>query len=265
MRSVDVGVDAARILESPGSGEVRAVFSRALYLHLPGGLVVLTSTRVPRGPLHLRVAGVPEVPPRCPVSAAAGWLRIGDHVCSLELPVWSRRLPSASSLARTRHTAREWLPDLAPALDIGPARGARLADGAVAALRCGDLSSFAALVGGRGPGLTPVCDDILAGVLMAACAIGTGAQTLRQCVLQVATNDIASAFLACASRGRCIEPVHDLLDGLANADRRAVRSAVLELGRFGGSSGAALTYGIRAGLLELPPTVDRRIVDSSVG
>jgi hypothetical protein len=100
---------------------------------------------------------------------------------------------------------------------------------------------------------------------MAACAIGTGSQTLRRCALQVPTNEIARAFLACASRGRCIEPVHDLLDGLADADRGAVRSAVAELGRFGSSSGAALTYGIRVGLLELPPTVDRRIVDSSVG
>jgi len=79
---------------------------------------------------------------------------------------------------RTCHQAREWLPDLGPALDVGPAGSAGV------------------------PG--------------------------------------------------CIEPAHDLLDGLVNGDHRAVRSAVDELDRFGGASGAALTCGIRAALLALP-------------
>jgi hypothetical protein len=257
MRAVDIGDDAARILESPGPGRVRAVFPRALYLHVPGGLVVVASASAPRGPLHLRVSALPAVAPRCPVAVVPGSLRIGDHACSFELPVWSRRLPSAWSLARARHVAREWLPELGPTLDAGPAGCPGLPDGALAALRRGDLPSFAALVGGRGAGLTPVGDDILAGVLLVACVIGSGSpsrsRTLQQCAHLVPTNDIARAFLACASQGRCIEPVHDLLDGLADADRHAVRAAVDELDRFGSSSGAALTYGIRAALLALPP------------
>jgi hypothetical protein len=265
VNSVDIGVDAARVLQLPGLGQVRAVFSRALYLDVPGGLVVLAPTTVPRGPLHLRVTALPTVTPRCPVAVAAGSLRIGDHACSFELPVWSRPLPPPSSLARTRHKAREWLSDLGPVLDVGPAAGAGLPDGALTALRRGDLPSFATLVGGRGAGLTPVGDDILAGVLLVASAIGIGSRTLRQCARWASTNDIARAFLACASRGRCIEPAHDLLDGLVNADRRAVRTAIEELDRFGSSSGAALTYGIRAALLELPATVDQRIVNTIVG
>jgi hypothetical protein len=264
MSTVDIGVDAARILQLPGLGQVRAVFSRALYLQVPGGLVVLASTRVPRGPLHLRVSALPAMTPGCPVSVVAGSLRIDDHAYSFELPAWSRPLPRASALPRTRDEAREWLPDLSPALGVGPSASAGLPGGALTALRRGDLCRFAALVGGRGTGLTPVGDDILAGVLLVARAIGTRPRTLRQCARQVTTNDIAREFLASASWGRCIEPAHDLLDGLANGDRRAVRTAIEELDRFGSSSGAALTYGIRAALLELPAAVDQRIVNSSV-
>jgi hypothetical protein len=269
MRSVDIGIDAARILESRGPGRVHALFSRGVYLRVPGGLVVLASTSVPRGPLHLRVTDLPVVARHSRVAVAAGSLRIGDDACSLRLPSWSRRLPSPSSLARTRHEAREWLPALGPTLDVGPAGCAGLPDGAFAALRRGDLPSFAALVGGRGAGLTPVGDDILAGVLLMACAIGsespTQSRTLWQCARRVPTNDIARGFLACASRGRCIEPAHDLLDGLADADRRAVRAAVDELARFGSSSGTALTYGIRTALLTLPTTGAWRIVNDTIG
>lgn len=49
MRPVDVGVDAARMLRVPGPGVVRAVFPKALYLRVPGGLLALATTEVPRG------------------------------------------------------------------------------------------------------------------------------------------------------------------------------------------------------------------------
>jgi hypothetical protein len=256
VRPVDIGIDAARMLRVLGPGRVRAVFARALYLQVPGGLVVLVTRQAPRGPLHLRVAGLPAVEPGSPVRVGPGSLRIGDHCYQLDVPTWSPRLPPAASLAQARGTARSWLPDLGPALDVGSAAPARLPADADAALRRGDLSAFAATVGGRGPGLTPAGDDVLAGVLLVARAGGsrwpTSRRTRRRCVRRARTNDIASAFLACAAEGRCIEPAHDLLTGLANADSRAVASAVQELGRFGSSSGAALTLGVRAALLELP-------------
>jgi hypothetical protein len=256
MRPVDIGVDAARILTRPGSGRVRAVFSRALYLDVPGGLIALCSTQVPRGPLHLRMTALPAVLTGCPVLVATGSLRIGDHAYPSTAPVWAPRLPPASTLGRAHEQAREWLPCLGPTLDLGPAGDAGLAGDALAALRRGDLLTFAGLVGGRGSGLTPAGDDLLAGVLLVACALRDGSPThsatLRRCAHGAPTNDIARTFLACAARGRCIEPAHALLKGLADADRRAVQPAADELRRFGSSSGAALTYGIRSALLELP-------------
>lgn len=259
MRPVDIGFDAARILTRLGPGRVRAVFSRALYLQVPGGLVALCSTQVPRGPLHLRMTALPAVLANCPVLVAARCLRIGDHAYPLTPPVWSPRLPKASTLRRAHQQVRDWLPRLGPMLELGREGDAELPGAALSALRRGDLLTFAGLVGGRGAGLTPAGDDVLAGTLLVAYAVRdrlpTDSWTLRQCACRAPTNDIARAFLACAARGRCIEPAHALLNGLATADRGAVRSAADDLRRFGSSSGAALAYGIRTALLELPSRV----------
>ena len=98
MRPVDIGVDAARILTRPGSGRVRAVFSRALYLDVPGGLMALCSTRVPRGPLHLRTTALPAVLTGFPVLVATESLRIGDH--AYQLTATSGRPATRAWLAR---------------------------------------------------------------------------------------------------------------------------------------------------------------------
>jgi Protein of unknown function (DUF2877) len=253
MRPVDVGVDAARMLRVPGPGVVRAVFPKALYLRVPGGLLALATTEVPRGPLHLRVDALPAARRGGPVLLDATALRVGGHDYRLDAPVWSPLLPPPSSLDRAADAAARWLPELAPRLDLGPAGRAELPAAARTALRRGDLLAFAASVWGSGPGLTPAGDDVLAGVLLVARATcgrsGTTSHTLRRCADEARTNEVARAFLACAARGRSIEPAHDLLLGLAAGDRAAVRSAVSDLRGVGSSSGAALTYGIRIALL----------------
>ena len=257
MRPTDVGIDAARVLCTLGAGRVRAVFARALYLVVPGGLVVLATTEAPRGPLHLRVASLPDVRPGCPVWVDEDVLRIGDHGYRLDAPIWSPHLPPAASLTCAHARARRWLPDLGPALDVGMVGRAELQAEAVTALRRGDLGTLAAAVVGRGPGLTPAGDDLMAGVLLVARArwseTGMAAWTHLQHEYLARTNDIARAFLTCAAQGRCIEPAHDLLLGLASADHRAVSAAADRLRHFGSSSGAALMYGVRAALLDLPP------------
>jgi len=270
MRAIDIGLDAARALGHPGPGRVLAAFPRALYLSVPGGLVVLCSSQVPRGPLHLRMAALPAARAGVEVLVTAGHLKVGDEVCPVpaSVPVWSPRLPPASRLSHACRDARNWLPSTGPTLELQSARDTELPDDVLTALRRGDLLSFAGLVGGRGAGLTPAGDDVLAGVLLVASGLRGGsrvhARTLRRCGLRAPTNDIARAFLACAARGRCIEPAHALLDALADADRGATRSAISELRRFGSSSGEALAYGIRTALLELPteapPGVATRLV-----
>ena len=263
MRPIDVGLDAARVLGRPGPGRVLAVFSRALYLCVPGGLVALCSRQVPRGPLHLRMAALPAARVGAQVLVSSGHLELGGEVCPLTAPIWSPRLPTASRLSRACPYARDWLPSIGPTLDLGPGENAGLPGDALSALRHGDLLTFAGLVSGRGAGLTPTGDDVLAGVLLVAGALRGGSRfdgtTRRRCARRTPTNDIAGAFLACAARGRCIEPAHALLSALADADRGATRSAISGLRRFGSSSGEALAYGIRTALLELPSEAPRAI------
>jgi hypothetical protein len=254
--SVDIGVDAARVVAHQGAGRVRAVFSRALYLDVPGGLMVLGSTEVPRGPLHLRVRTLPAVTAGCPVLVSTGLLAIDGQVYPSTAPVWSPRLPPASALGRVNRAACRGRPTAGLRLALGPGSETGISHGALTALRSGDLLTFADLVGGRGAGLTPVGDDVLAGVLLVANALAPPRERIPEYFGRVAnrapTSEIAHAFLACAARGRSIEPAHRLLDGLATADSAAVYSAVDELRSFGSSSGAALAYGIWSALMELP-------------
>jgi hypothetical protein len=252
MRPVDIGIDAARELKRGGPGQVCAVFAHALYLRVPGGMVVVTTTQEHRGPLHVRLPRLPAVAVGCPVAVEATSLWIGSDRYGLDAPTWSPSLPATSTLDTAARMARHWLPDLGTTLDIGSAPSAGLPVGALDALRGGRLVQFAAMVSGRGPGLTPAGDDTLAGVLLVARARGGSADVALRCVRSAATNDITRAFLGCAALGRCIEPAHDLLAALAHADHRGVGSAVANLRRFGSSSGAALAYGIRTALLELP-------------
>jgi hypothetical protein len=254
VRLIDIGIDAARMLRVAGVGRVRAVFGRALYLDVPGGLVTLVVAPAPRGPLHLRVPALPATAPDRPVLVGSATLTIADSTYPLDAPLWVPRLPPAAMLAPLRPALARWLPDAPPALDVGPGGCTGLPPAALAALRRGDLLSLAALIGGRGPGLTPAGDDVLAGVLLVASALrpSAGPGILLDCASRAQTNDFARAFLGCAARGRSIQPAHELLAALARANHKAVNSAVGDLRRFGSSSGAALTYGIRVALQELP-------------
>jgi hypothetical protein len=248
----DVGLDASAIMRVRGPGRVRAVFEPAIYLDLPGGLVVLTTLAVPRGPLHVRVQRLPVVSPGDIASVDDDALRVADQRFALDAPVWAQRLPTSAALAAARGVARAWLPSAAPALDVTGVATGVLSAGVVAALRQEDLAGLGALLGGRGPGLTPAGDDMLAGALLVARALRGQLPAVGDLLRGVATNDIALAFLRCAAAGRCIEPAHDLLDALARADEGAVDRALAALSGFGSSSGAALACGIRAALLELP-------------
>lgn len=252
MNLLDVGIDASEIMRVWGCGRVRAVFDPAIYLDLPGGLVVLTTSAAPRGPLHVRVRGLPAVSRGDVVRVDVDGLRISDQLFPLDAPVWAPQLPTQVSLAAARDVAGAWLPPVVPPLGVTGTAGAVLPADVVAALRWGDLASLGQRLGGRGPGLTPAGDDMLAGALLVARVIWGRLPPPSDLLRDVATNDIALAFLRCAAEGRCIEPAHDLLDALARSDAGATIRALATLSRFGSSSGAALAFGVRAALTEFP-------------
>jgi hypothetical protein len=119
-----------------------------------------------------------------------------------------------------------------------------------AAINPAQVPQEAARLGGRGPGLTPAGDDVLAGLLLVARArAGIDSEpALLAAVSAVRTGDIAAGFLTWAARGQCIAPAHDVLHALVRHGADATVPACARLAAIGASSGTALLAGIRAGL-----------------
>jgi Protein of unknown function (DUF2877) len=141
---------------------------------------------------------------------------------------------------------------------FAPAEAALLPDLAAAA---GDHdASVAAAAGllGRGPGLTPSGDDVLAGYLAGAAAFGLDATALRRAVAVLAparTTALSAALLWHAARGQCIDELAAVAAVLASQPRhdgepagnvlhQQAERAVSRLLRVGHSSGAALARGL---------------------
>jgi uncharacterized protein DUF2877 len=243
-----IGLGVEEVLRTPGRGRVAAVYPRAAYIQLPGGLFALTAPEVPLGPLHARVPLPPEAEQGSPVVTNGGSLEIGGRAIALG-GVWRGALPDPGELAAAAPLAVEVL-EAAPASALREEPWRLSLDRATACLEKGDLDGAAGALGGVGPGLTPAGDDTLAGILAAARArMGPAAEAdLLRVAAAVPTGELAAAFLRWAARGQSIAPVHDLLLALAAGDLRAAEAARNELSAFGQSSGADLALGLRLGL-----------------
>lgn len=108
---------------------------------------------------------------------------------------------------------------------------------------------------GRGPGLTPTGDDVLAGALVALIALGApAAGPLADSVLALAptsTTTVSAALLTHAARGECIPQLADLLDAIAlDPPEQPVRlpRAAGALLAVGHCSGAGLLHGVLVAL-----------------
>jgi len=212
-------------------------------------------------PAHERL--VPD-----PSTVAVGQLELGCGFVALVVPPGTPWLPNAIVLGAGPPVV--WDPIVA-SVRPGPALAARgiailralgvarpgdvaLSDGAtsppraavaglVAALASGgaEARSRAALaLLGRGAGLTPEGDDLLAGA--AAVAAATGDPLALPAQLRDLTTALSATLLELAATGAAARPVHALLD-LEDEDWR---TALRELERLGASSGRAIALGAAA-------------------
>jgi hypothetical protein len=103
---------------------------------------------------------------------------------------------------------------------------------------------------GRGPGLTPTGDDVLAGALVCLSALGAPAAGPLAAAVNAAapgaTTTVSAALLRHATRGECIPQLADLLAAMAAgpAQPRAA-GALLAVGHC---SGAGLLHGVLVAL-----------------
>jgi hypothetical protein len=203
-----------------GTGTVLAVFRRAVYVSHPLGLVVLVEPDAEPGPLHAHVAFLPRV-------SVGADITVETHGAKVWRP---GPLPPPGRIADMLRRVLDHEPDLDLVGTPGPV-GTR---------------SISALAG-RGIGLTPAGDDVLAGLLLAARAGGAPEADLVTVARAARTHAISRAYLEQAARGRSIAALHDLMAACADADLAAARAARERLARVGHTSGLDLAYGVLLG------------------
>ncbi|MBW3602493.1 MAG: DUF2877 domain-containing protein, partial [Actinobacteria bacterium] len=134
---------------------------------------------------------------------------------------------------------------------FGPALGERAVGallGAARARSAAAAGAAAAALLGRGQGLTPAGDDLLAGFVAAAVALGPE-DWARRCVAGVLeqrprdrTTALSATLLELAARGEVVQPARPLLD--LDAGEAAWGRALSRLLRVGHSTGRAYALGI---------------------
>ena len=242
----------ARLLEASAT---------AAYLAVDGiEVIAVVAAGAVRLPIALVVAG--EVP----ATGAAVAVRVGGGEVDLGGPRlrpsrWfdpRPRLPGPAVLERVAgaEALLAALPAGAAGLDPVPAAGlaglagldqAPAATAVAAGLAGGDAGPALTLLG-RGPGLTPAGDDVVAGALAALALLGAPDPAAVGAVLGAAaeaTTLLSAALLRCAARGQVLPQAAELLRALCGG--APVGTALDTLLAVGATSGAALAVGICAG------------------
>ena len=250
--AVSVGQAVLEATPEGFAGRVEAVFREGFYVSGPSGaLFAVLGPRSWPGPLHLIVEELAKLPARHdPVSVSGAVLRAGQlHVRLDRCPRWTPRLPERLTAASRAWRSLASIADteLAPVWEVATREARR-----------GDLAAVFRQLQGRGSGLTPSGDDVLAGILL-VCAVNPSHRRALSDLASVArTTRLSRAFLRWAAAGQSIQPAHALLDAAASGDRHGMRSAAAALAAVGATSGRALVAGVALAATELPRRLELR-------
>jgi hypothetical protein len=241
-RALCAGPGALRGLRGGRQGVVALVLDRGAYVRLGNHWLFAAQPEVPFGPLSLAVVELQwdDVRPGHAVHATPGLLLLGDQAVSLER-LRERRPPAATravcGAAATTFAAA------AAAVEVAGPPPRSLAPG-LHALRRGRIRDGVRRLAGRGEGLTPAGDDVLAGY--AAWRHSIGAPAPVNALTAGRSSPLGRAYLRCAERGELPDAGAAMLAALHGGDPRAAASAALALRGWGASSGSALVWGMCA-------------------
>ncbi len=224
-------------------GRVVAVLGLADYLECPRGLVALLAPGAVPVPLGLRPAD--GLPPR---------LAVGDPVRVGDRQVWVRSAGGGPHDDWQGWRVARWWRSA-----VRPRRG-RPTGAALDGLRqhlpplpqemTAALSHGVAATVGLGEGLTPLGDDVLAGLLVAWAAWPDQAAGRRPGLAAAVTaalprtTPLSAELLRLAVAGHAATPMLAALDAVASGDGRRIDSAATDLLAVGHSSGAGLMHGL---------------------
>jgi Protein of unknown function (DUF2877) len=267
--------------DGPQTGRVSARFDSSLHLDVGGFVVAVLHHGAPRMPNGVSVAGAltrtqaPKLGD--PVLLTRGGVRAGQIEILWDggrSGRWDGRVARWSAGQRRGLGERaaailglelDGSPPRRPAESLARAGGfafedveARAAlESLLAAVRSGDPRHAARAgraLAGRGPGLTPAGDDVLAATALTLAAAGPARARRRAWLAALAppdlrrlTTSVSATLLELAVRGCGIGPARALLDPRARADRR-LRRELAALRGLGHTSGAvyAATIGVVA-------------------
>jgi Protein of unknown function (DUF2877) len=240
-RALFAGPGALRGLRRGGQGVVALVLDRGAYVRLGSHWLFAAQPEVRFGPLSLAVVELlwDELRPGQAVHSEPGLLLLGDQTVSLER-LRERRPPVAT---RAAHGSSATAAAAAAAVEVAGPPPRSLAPGLLA-LQRGRIRDGVRRLAGRGEGLTPAGDDVLAGY--AAWRHSIGATAPLTALAADRSSPLGGAYLRCAERGELPDAGAALLAALHGGDPPAAASAALALGGWGASSGSALVWGMCA-------------------
>ena len=260
--AIDGGVPALSVGEgvldavSGGfTGRVGGVFDGGFYVSGPAQTVfAVLGPAFWAGPLHLVVEALPALPAsEDRVNVSGGMLAAGRiRVRADPRRRWAPRLPE-----RLSASSQAWQ----GLVDTGDPGLEPLWDGVSGDLRRGDLAAVARRLEGRGAGLTPSGDDVLAGILLVSAMDPSCRGALARLARSARTTALSRAYLRWAAAGQSIQPAHALLDAAASGDHGGMDTAARSLAAVGATSGRALVAGVALAATELsrtqPPLAQR--------
>lgn len=241
MRAASIGaaVGAITATDSLSVGKVVGAFRSGFYALFGEALIAVGNAAIPRGPLHLTVAGAVPLP----LEGSAVSLsprQLSTDTCSVFLdsaahwqpaPLTRRQVDAASATLSGLHA-----PVPTDLVSVWPS--------VEESLLSGQIETTVALLEGRGEGLTPTGDDVLAGLILFDAVRGIDHRAL---VPAIRTNRVSKAFLHWAARGQLIEPVHELLHHATLGTGTNVATTVRKIRAIGATSGDALLAGLILG------------------
>ncbi len=238
LRAGSIGRGALEFLASTQTAVVQDDFRHGFYLATDNRVIAVVDDAVSDGPLYIRVED------SIPAPAVGTEVRIvdGQAIVGFEWELatgtsrrYAPRLPvSSAGLGLLEHIEAPAPPDLRAMWPL-----------VEAAARRGDRRYIRDLVAGRGRGLTPEGDDVLAGAFLVWAMVERHRPDLVDLAATAPTTILSRAFLRWAAVGESVAELHDLLWIAGRGRWHELALAQERVRAIGGSTGAAMLAGVR--------------------
>lgn len=240
-RALFAGPGVRRALRPGRTGVIELVLSGGTYVRAGADWLLVTAPQAPFGPLSVAVVGLgwDALRPGQRTLVEAGRLLLGGQSVSLER---MRERGCAAAAPRARAGAAG---DAAAAVLAVAGRAPEELGPGLRALRHRRVREGVRQLAGRGDGLTPAGDDVLAGYAAWRHAAGTPVPV--SALAAGRSSALGHAYLRCAERGELPDAGAAALAALQAGDREAAATAAHALRGWGASSGIALLWGLGAG------------------